>query len=109
MVMSVLVFYKYSLTLTLMSGMHIADNRSVGTTVDNVVEQTAPRCEMNLTWVDASLLTVLFSLGSLIVQGLTRREAQEVVERQQAACIRHEWVRIGSHGLICQLCGKIPG
>jgi hypothetical protein len=64
---------------------------------------------MNLTWVDASLLTVLFSLGSLIVQGLTRREAQEVVERQQAACIRHEWVRIGSHGLICQLCGKIPG
>ncbi len=96
-------------TLTLMSGMHIADNRSVGTTGDDVVEQTAPRCEMNLTWIDASLLTLLFSLGSLIVQGLTRREAQEVVVRQQAACIRHEWVRIGSHGLICQLCGKIPG
>jgi hypothetical protein len=95
--------------LKLMSGMHIADNRSVGTTADNVVEQTAPRCEMNLTWVDASLLTVLFSLGSLIVQSVTRREAQEVAERQQAACVRHEWVRIGSHGLICQLCGKIPG
>jgi hypothetical protein len=55
------------------------------------------------------LLTVLFSLGSLIVQSVTRREAQEVAERQQAACVRHEWVRIGSHGLICQLCGKIPG
>ena len=55
------------------------------------------------------MLTVLFSLGSLIVQSLTRREAQEVAERQQAACVRHEWVRIGSHGLICQLCGKIPG
>jgi hypothetical protein len=52
---------------------------------------------------------LLFSLGSLIVQGMTRREAQEVVERQQTACVRHEWVRIGSHGLICQLCGKIPG
>jgi hypothetical protein len=92
-----------------MSGMHIADKRNVGTTGDSVVEQTAPRCEMNLTWIDASLLTLLFSLGSLIVQGLTRREAQEGVVRQQAACIRHEWVRIGSHGLICQLCGKIPG
>lgn len=55
------------------------------------------------------MLTVLFSLGSLIVQSVTRREAQEVAERQQAACVRHEWVRIGSHGLICQLCGKIPG
>jgi len=89
--------------------MHIADNRSVGITAGNVVEQTTPRCAMNLTWVDASLLTVLFSLGSLIVQSVTRREAQEVAERQQAACVRHEWVRIGSHGLICQLCGKIPG
>ncbi len=43
---------------------------------------------MNLTWIDAGLLSLLFSLGSLIVQSMTRREAQEVVERQQAACVR---------------------
>ena len=109
MVISVLILDDLVHTLKLMAGMHIAEDRSVGTTGDNVVEQTAPRCEMNLTWIDAGLLSLLFSLGSLIVQSMTRREAQEVVERQQAACVRHEWVRIGSHGLICQLCGKIPG
>jgi hypothetical protein len=64
---------------------------------------------MNLTWLDASLLAVLFGLGSVIVQSLNRRGALAGKERQQAACIRHDWVRLDSRGLVCQLCGKIPG
>jgi hypothetical protein len=65
---------------------------------------------MNLTWLDASLLTLLFGLGSVIVQSLGRRGAQEDREKQQAACRRHDWVRLDSyHGLVCQQCGKIPG
>lgn len=64
---------------------------------------------MNLTWLDASLLTVLFGLGSLIVQGLNRRGALAGKEKGQAACRRHDWVRLDSRGLVCQQCGKIPG
>jgi hypothetical protein len=64
---------------------------------------------MDLTWLDATLLTLLFGLGSLIVQSLTRQNAHGVHEKHQAACTRHDWIRIGSRGLVCQLCGKIPG
>jgi len=63
---------------------------------------------MNLTWLDASLLTVLFGLGSVIVQSLGRRGALVGKEKQQAACSRHDWVRLDSRGLVCQQCGKIP-
>ena len=64
---------------------------------------------MNLTWLDASLLTVLFGIGSVIVQSLSRRGALDDKEKQQAACSRHDWVRLDSRGLVCQRCGKIPG
>jgi len=64
---------------------------------------------MNLTWLDASLLTVLFGLGSVIVQSLDRRGTLAGKEKQQAACSRHDWVRLDSRGLVCQQCGKIPG
>lgn len=64
---------------------------------------------MNLTWLDASLLTVLFGLGSVIVQRLGRRGRPEGSGKQQAACRRHDWVRLESSGLVCQRCGKVPG
>ena len=64
---------------------------------------------MNLTWFDASLLTLLFGLGSVIVQSLSRHEAKEGCGKQQVACGRHDWVRDESRGLICRVCGKIPG
>jgi hypothetical protein len=64
---------------------------------------------MNLTWLDASLLTVLFGLGSVIVQSLSRSGALAGKEKQPAACHRHDWVRLDSRGLVCQQCGKIPG
>jgi hypothetical protein len=40
---------------------------------------------------------------------LNRRDAQEVRQNRQAMCRRHEWVRTDSAGLVCRLCGKIPG
>jgi hypothetical protein len=64
---------------------------------------------MNLTWLDASLLTVLFGLGSVIVQSLGRRERLEGNQKQQAACRRHDWVSLGSGSLVCRRCGKVPG
>lgn len=64
---------------------------------------------MNLTWVDAGLLTVLFTVGSLIVQGLARLGVRTERGVPPATCDRHTWVRLGSHGLVCQGCGKIPG
>jgi len=64
---------------------------------------------MNLTWLDASLLTLLFGLGSVIVQSLSRLGLQESRHQPQVACHRHDWVRLDSHGLVCQSCGKIPG
>lgn len=64
---------------------------------------------MNLTWLDASLLSVLFGLGSVIVQSISRGSALAGKEKQQAACHRHDWVRLESRGLVCQQCGKIPG
>ena len=64
---------------------------------------------MNLTWLDASLLTLLFGLGSVVVQSLSRLRAREAKEKQRTRCRRHDWVRLESHGLVCQQCGKIPG
>lgn len=64
---------------------------------------------MNLTWFDASLLTLLFGLGSVIVQSLGRRETTEGAGKPQVACRRHDWIRDESRGLICQVCGKVPG
>lgn len=68
---------------------------------------------MPSTWIDVSLVTLLFSLAAILMaQGLaylSRRDAQEVRRNRQAACPRHEWVKHESAGLICRLCGKIPG
>jgi hypothetical protein len=64
---------------------------------------------MNLTWLDASLLTVLFGLGSVLVRSLNRHAVTGYGEKQQPACRRHDWVRLDSRGLVCQQCGKIPG
>jgi hypothetical protein len=64
---------------------------------------------MNLSWLDASLLTLLFVLGSVVVQSLTRLGAQKVQEKPHLTCRRHDWVRTYSRGLVCQSCGKIPG
>jgi hypothetical protein len=65
---------------------------------------------MDLTWFDATLLTLLFGIGSLLVQSLTRQQsAHRVGQKRHVACARHDWVRAGSRGLVCQACGKIPG
>ncbi|HSB78734.1 MAG TPA: hypothetical protein VLM91_08105 [Candidatus Methylomirabilis sp.] len=68
---------------------------------------------MSLTWVDVSLLTLLFTFGAVLITQsilyLSRRDAQEVRRNRQAACFRHEWIRQDSTGLVCRLCGKIPG
>ncbi len=68
---------------------------------------------MGLTWIDVSLITLLISLaGVLAAQSLVylnRRDAQEVIRNRQAMCKHHEWIRREPTGLICRLCGKIPG
>jgi len=69
---------------------------------------------MALTWLDISLLTLLISLGAILVTQsliyLTHCDAQEVRRNRQAACRRHEWSRLDSTtGLVCRLCGKLPG
>ncbi len=69
---------------------------------------------MALTWIDISLLTLLVSLGAVLVTQsliyLTQRDAQEVRHNRQAACGRHEWMRLDpTTGLVCRLCDKIPG
>jgi len=68
---------------------------------------------MGLTWVDVSLITLLISLAAVLMAHsliyLNRRDAQEVLRNRQATCRPHQWVRRESTGLICRLCGKIPG
>ena len=69
---------------------------------------------MPLTWIDISLLTLLFSLAAVLVTQtvmyLNQRDAQEVRLNRQATCRRHEWMRLDpTTGLICRLCDKIPG
>ncbi len=68
---------------------------------------------MALTWIDVSLLTLLFSLAAILMAQsllyLNRRDAQEVIRNRQATCRRHEWMRHEAGGLICRLCGKTPG
>jgi hypothetical protein len=63
--------------------------------------------------MDVSLFTLLFSLAAVLVAHsfsyLSQRDAQEVLRNRQAACTRHEWIRHESAGLVCRLCGKIPG
>jgi hypothetical protein len=63
--------------------------------------------------MDVSVLTLLFSLAAVILtEGLSylsRRDAQEGRKNRQDACVRHEWVKRESEGLVCRLCGKIPG
>ncbi len=66
-----------------------------------------------MAWMDVTLLSLLFSLGTLLaVQGfwyLSRRDAQEARRNCQDACHPHQWIRLEPYGLICRLCGKIPG
>jgi hypothetical protein len=69
---------------------------------------------MALSWIlDVSAITLLFSLAAVLTAQafsyLSRRDAQEVRRNRQAACARHEWVRREPDGLVCRLCGKIPG
>lgn len=68
---------------------------------------------MALTWMDVSLLTILFSLaGFLIGRGfsyLIRRDVQEARRNRQATCRRHDWMRRESGGWVCRRCGKVPG
>ena len=92
--------------------MYIAEKHRLCRAVDARANQREGGCRgatMNLTWLDAGLLTVLFGLGSVIVQSLSRHEALEGKGKPQAACSRHDWVRLESRGLVCQRCGKIPG
>ena len=91
--------------------MHIAHSSLLSGAVEvraNQPEGGFRGATMNLTWLDASLLTVLFGLGSVIFQSLSRG-ALEGKDTQQAPCRRHDWVRLDSRGLVCQQCGKIPG
>ncbi len=64
---------------------------------------------MNFSLLDVGLLMLLFGLGAMLVRGLDRLAAQERTEAQPVVCRRHEWVRRGSEGLVCEWCGKIPG
>ena len=68
---------------------------------------------MALTWIDVSLLTLLISLAAVLMAQsliyLNRRDAQDLIRNRQATCRRHEWVKHETGGLICRLCGKIPG
>ena len=69
---------------------------------------------MPLTWIDISLLTMVISLGAVLVMQsliyLNQRDAQEVRLNRQALCRHHDWVRLDpAKGLICRLCGKLPG
>ena len=68
---------------------------------------------MVLTWMDIGLLTILVSLAGVltakILSYLSWRDAWEMRRNRQAACRHHSWVRRESGGLVCRLCGKIPG
>jgi hypothetical protein len=68
---------------------------------------------MATTWADISTITLFFSLAALLLgKGfayLLRRDAEEVRRNRQDACTPHRWVRDGHTGLVCHLCGKIPG
>jgi hypothetical protein len=68
---------------------------------------------MGLTWIDVTLLTLLLTLAAVLMAQsllyLNRRDAQEVLRNRQAMCRRHEWVRHEPSGLVCRLCGKVPG
>ena len=68
---------------------------------------------MGLSWTDVGLITLLISLAAVLTAQslvyLNRRDAQEVLRNRQATCKPHEWVRREPAGLICRLCGKIPG
>jgi hypothetical protein len=69
---------------------------------------------MVLSWLDISLITLLISIAAIMMAQsliyLNRRDAQEVLRNRQATCLSHEWVRLDpATGLVCRLCGKIPG
>jgi len=65
---------------------------------------------MNLAWLDASFVMLLFGLGTLLVQSVGRHSwAEDEPGKTNVACDRHNWIRIDSHVLICRFCGKIPG
>jgi len=68
---------------------------------------------MGLSWIDFSLVMLLVSLAAVLTAQsliyLSRRDAQEVLRNRQAMCKPHEWVRHEPVGLVCRLCGKIPG
>lgn len=64
---------------------------------------------MNFSLFHVGLLMLLFGIGALLVRSLDRLSSQERVEPEPVMCRRHEWVRRGSEGLVCEWCGKIPG
>ncbi|MGH7409294.1 MAG: hypothetical protein ACREKF_14955 [Candidatus Methylomirabilales bacterium] len=68
---------------------------------------------MAITWGDISTLTLFFSLAAIVMGNvfsyLRRRDAQEGRQNRQDACTHHQWVQGEPAGLVCRLCGKIPG
>ena len=68
---------------------------------------------MGISWIDFSLIMLLVSLAAVLTAQsliyLSRRDAQEVLRNRQSMCKPHEWVRREPTGLVCRLCGKIPG
>lgn len=68
---------------------------------------------MVLSWLDISVLTLLVSLAGVlaakVLSYLSVRDAWELRRNRQAACRPHSWVRRDSGGLVCQLCGRVPG
>jgi len=68
---------------------------------------------MAITWIDISTLTLFFSLAAIVLGNtfsyLRRRDAQEGRQNRQDACTHHRWVQREPAGLICRLCGKVPG
>jgi hypothetical protein len=68
---------------------------------------------MVLSWLDISVLALLVSLAGVLtakmLSYLSLRDAWEMRRNRLAACRPHSWVRRESGGLVCRLCGKIPG
>lgn len=67
---------------------------------------------MNISWLDVILVTILIIVGLVLlarsIMLLAQRDAEEVRRNLQSACLLHKWVRRRA-GLVCALCGKVPG
>ena len=65
--------------------------------------------------IAAALLTGLAGCVAMMAFAhLNKRDAYENPKNRQAACQRHEWTKPegknqNAVGLVCRLCGKVPG